>query len=694
MKRFIASAILGAMLLSGAGTVAVTAETAGLTLSSNSRLVLDRNTGYVDMIDGTVTVGELKANFSGNVSVAGKSESEPVCTDDAVSAGGDTLKAMIYGDTNRDGAVSTNDAVKMLQYLAKWEPNVNTHAADVDRNGRVNLVDVVKVLRKVAGWEDVSLGNVRMVFENKKLTAPNEDAGMELFFTSVMNKIGRSESYNTGENSYKMKLAKNESESCQALLLSDSNKSGMTASLTDFVHEYGDASLTSKLEWVQYYDTALFTQVLPWDIAEANNTAKDDEFPEVLLPMADSFELSAGKLSHMMITVTSSKDSPAGMYKAALNIKDSAGKTVKSAEVYAYVWDFTLPDAPYSASLFCNASYPTSSTSYDESLSQYFDHLLSMNLSSYILPVEITSSRADAYMSDPRVTAFTIAGYDGIYGGLMGETDSATVANYKKVASNPEWFKKGLFYYTDEPYGAGLYAVRDRYNHLTSLLGTTNVRNMTPFGWSTPDDASNTAGIDSVEFMKPYINVWVPTSHAYHRIAEGGTWTPRRFVSLHGEYADRIETMRQRGDDIWWYVCCAPEAPYANYFTTYQGVIVRLLSWQQYFNDVNGSLYYATSVGWPNISKYQFSIGNGDGTLQYPGEIWGFEGPQSSWRLLQIRDGFDDFDYLRMAEELVGRETVMDVVKKVSSGMLNYTEDYKVLETCRDKIAAMVIEAK
>ena len=109
-------------------------------------------------------------------------------------------------------------------------------------------------------------------------------------------------------------------------------------------------------------------------------------------------------------------------------------------------------------------------------------------------------------------------------------------------------------------------------------------------------------------------------------------------------------------------------------------------------NDVDGVLYYGIGVHWNKISKYKFEIYNGDGVLAFPGEFWGRVGPSPSWRLYQIRDGFDDFDYLRIAEQLVGRDAVMDVVKKVSSGMLKYTEDYKVLEACRDEIVDMILE--
>jgi len=693
MKKLLTLVLTGAMLLSCA--VSVFADDAGLALAEGSHLKVEN--GIVDMIDGTLTVGELKANFAGAVDVAGKADDAAVCADDVVTAGGETAKAIIWGDASKDGKITLTDATRMLQSIAKWNVDISTTAGDVDRNDKLTLADVSKLLQKLAKWSDISLGNVRLVFENKAITGETDDPSLQLFFTSVMNKLGVSQTEHTGEHAYKIKLAKNEAESCQALMVSTEDKTGLTAELSDFVSEYGDATLASELKWVNYYpDSAVITQVLPWDTQ--NQKLKHDDHPEVVLDMADSFELEANRMQHMIITVTSTKDTPAGMYTATLTVKDSEGKALRSAKVYAYVWDFTVPDAPYSASLFCTASGKSGNEYLD-----YFNFMLDHNLSSYVLPYEITDPRADAYMDDPRVTAFVIAGGttgpndeygQGMYGGLMDESIEDTIANYKKVASKDEWFNKGVFYYTDEPYGEGLFKIRDAYNYVTELLGTTNIRNMTPIGQSFPNPEYQGKCIDSIEFAKDYINVCCPTSDAYHRMAEGGKWSPRFVINNHGEYPERAEKFRERGDTIWWYVCCAPEVPYANYFTVYEGVIVRLLSWQQFFNNVDGVLYYATAIGWDGISKYRFDIGNGDGTLLYPGEFWGRTGPQASWRLLQIRDGFDDFDYLRMAEELCGREAVMNVVKKVSTGILQYTEDYNVLYACRDEIAEMILEAQ
>ena len=699
MKKILTLILTAAMLLSASVTV-FAEDAAELALVAGSHLVLDRDSGYVDKIDGTITVAQLKSNFAGDISVADKADDAVVATDDVITAGADTLKALIYGDVDRNGKINLGDVSGMLKSIAKWDNDINTDAADVDKNEKINLADVSKMLKKLAKWDDISLGNVRMVFENKALTAEHEDSTLQLSFTNLMNKLGAKGNVHTGENAFKIKMARNENESCMALLWSDTNKEGMTAELSEFVSEFGDATMESDLEWIVFQPSlAVFTRV----IGDNGYTTDPQEveindFPEVVMDMADTFELKAERNQQFVITAKSTKETPAGMYTATLTIRDADGKEVKCATVYAYVWDFTVPDAPYSASLFGTASYGVNYV-------DYYNHMLENNLSSYILPYEITSEEADAYMSDPRVTAFAIAGCTAgpngeygtaMYANIMSKTPEQTVANYNKVMSNPEWAKKGLFYYTDEPSGDALFVIRDTYNYVTELLGTTNIRNMTPLSChSYPDDDHKNKNIDVIEFMDPYINVWCPQAHAYHNLEDGGRWTPRYAYNKYGNYSERVKAFREKGEEIWWYVCVDPQIPYPNYFNLYQGVINRLLSWQQYMNNVDGSLYYATGNSWNSISKHQFVLKDyGDGCLQFPGEKWGRVGPQASWRLYQIRDGFDDFDYMKIAEELCGREAVMKSVNKVTWGMLKYTEDYKVLDAARDEIVKMILEAQ
>ncbi|MBE6708248.1 MAG: hypothetical protein E7578_03275, partial [Ruminococcaceae bacterium] len=527
MKKLLTLVLTGAMLLSCA--VSVFADDAGLALAEGSRLKVEN--GIVDMIDGTITVGELKAEFAGSVDVAGKADDAAVCADDVVTAGGETAKAIIWGDASKDGKITLTDATRMLQSIAKWNVDISATAGDVDRNDKLTLADVSKLLQKLAKWSDISLGNVRMVFENKALTAEHEDSTLKLSFTSIMNKISATEGVkSTDEYSYKIKMAKNEFESCTVLLWSDVAREGMTAELSDFVSEFGDTVLPAKLEWVMYapeysYFREIDAEHFTFEKVNRDENVIGDGIPEIVIGMADSFEMKAETLQQFVITAESTKDTPAGMYKSTLTFKDADGKEVKKAAVYAYVWDFTVPDAPYSASLFSGWT----------GSAEVYDTMLDYNLSGYTLPYEITDERADAYMSDPRVTAFVIAGGAAgpngeygvdMYGGSMNKTPEQTVANYNKVASNPEWFKKGLFYYTDEPWGNGLDIVKTSYEYVTELLGTTNIRNITPLAGNDGNgsDYCQANDVDPVAYIDPYINVWCPQSTAFHLWSEGGKW--------------------------------------------------------------------------------------------------------------------------------------------------------------------------
>ncbi len=698
--RKLLSAVLAGLMLTGAVLPACADETApGLILAESSHLLLDRENGYVDMIDGTITVGELKANFTGDVDVADKSDDKAVATDDTVTAGEDSLKALIYGDVNRDGKIAIPDVTEILKHIAKWDPDINVDAADVDGNDKINVNDVTKMLKKIAKWDDISLGNVRLVFENTKITAENESADLDLYFESPLTKFSRSNTENTGKNSYKIKLARNETESCQFYIAADKSMQGLTVELAPFEHEYGEGTLDAEMFIYYYYHFPVHTNLLE----ESGDTViEEDEFVEPLLPLADSFEVTEGKSQGFAINVTAGKDAPAGMYKAQLSIKNADGNVIKCANVYTYVWDFTLPDTPYSKSsfgmsgysIYANLGMPAGDD--HKTHAEHYDFLLDHNISAYQLPYDILDERADAYMNDPRVTSFEICGENLRY---PDEDNADTVlARWEKVQSNPEWAEKGHFYYVDEPYGAsGASLVKGQHEYLTELLKTDDFDVILPFFNSDVDSGQY---IDMIAAIEPYVDIFVPRSDGFHANLAGvpygrSPWTSRGIVNKLGENLPRIKALGEDPEhELWWYVCVDPGYPYPNLFTWEQGNMNRVLWWQQFIFDTEGFLYWATQYEWDKLYGSKYNSGNpdtGDGLLMYLGEKYGRTGPVASYRLIQIRDGFDDFDYLKMAEELVGREEVMKIVNRLTTDVLKVNEDPDVMIECRDEIAEIIL---
>ena len=701
MKKLLTLALTAAMLLSSA--VSVFADDAGLALAEGSHLKIEN--GIVDMIDGTLTVGELKAEFAGAVDVAGKADDALVFADDIVTAGGESAKAVIWGDASKDGKITLTDATRMLQSIAKWNVDISEFAGDVDRNGNVNLSDVAKLLQKLALWDDISLGNVRWVFENTKLKAENESSELELYFESPLVKIAQSNTKNTGENAYKIKSARNETESCQFFVSSEKDMEGLTVELSEFEHEYGEGTLSGEMFIHYYYKMQVITNCL---IENYPSVEEDDYFPEALLPLADSFEVKDGKNQGFTVNVAVPEDAAAGMYKATLTLRDADGCELKRANIYTYVWDITLPDTPYSKSAFglsgfsiyaALGKYDTKWYSGDDNatLAAHYDFLLDHNISAYQLPYSITDSRADAYMSDPRVTAFEINGENLSFPDQDNWTQ--VEANWEKVQSNPVWADKGYFYYVDEPQGeAGAERVKAQHEYLCEKLGTDDFKVTIPFG-NTMADLNN--NIDMIEFMLPYVDIYVPSSGGFMPNTAGnhyneGIWTPRQAYNKFGESLPRLQAIKDDPEkELWWYVCVGPQFPWPNLFTTHQGIMTRVIWWQQFMYDTDGFLYWATQADWDKVikSKSEFPT-NGDGILMYLGAFFGYEQniPVASWRLTQVRDGFDDFDYLRMAEELAGRDAVLDIVTKLTTNVTTVKEDPTLMEKLRDAVAELILE--
>ncbi len=703
MKKILSAALAGLMLI---GAAPAAFADGALTLTESSHLVLDAENGYVDNIDGTVTVGKLKAEFASAVSILGadgkeKADTDPVATDDTVTAGADSLKALIYGDVDRNGKINLGDVTSTLKYLAGWGSEMSLAAANVadTADGEVNIADAVKLLKYAAGWDDISLGDVRMVFRNEKLIAENERSDMELYFETPLMKISRDNTQSTGEYAYKMKLAKNETESCQFFITPSFSAEGLTVELSDFVHEYGEGTLTGNIYQYYYYNMTVYTNSLKGNGGETSETGY---FPEALLPLADSFEVTEGKSHGFHINVTTAPDSPAGMYKAVLSVKDADGNVIKCANVYAYVWNFALPDTPYSASSFGLSWYDIHATlglwSGDDSktYSKYYELLLDHNVSAYQLPFDVTDPRADAYMSDPRVTSFEIGGENLRF----PDEDNAEelVAAFNKVQSNEVWKEKGHLYYVDEPYEPGYALVQGQYEYLVDLLGTDDFKIIMPFFNSMVDRAKN---IDMLEFIKPYVDIFVPRSDGFMKNFDDDRyghsfWTPRQAFIKYGESLPRLQSLKyELGKELWWYVCIEPPFPYPNLFTMQQGVMNRVIWWQQFMFDVDGFLYWATTADWGKVHKNMKDYpGIGDGNLLLYGQLFGYTEPIATFRLVQIRDGFDDFDYLRMAEEIVGTEEVMKIVNTLTTGVTYVKENPDYLEAARDAVAEIIENAQ
>ncbi len=195
---------------------------------------------------------------------------------------------------------------------------------------------------------------------------------------------------------------------------------------------------------------------------------------------------------------------------------------------------------------------------------------------------------------------------------------------------------------------------------------------------------------DMVDFMSNYVNVWSTIFPAY---------TPRALESVSGtqylqtekiddscgEYAERMEAYQTSGDELWNYVSCSPQwnFPYQNILLFNDGTEARTMFWTMYKNDQTGFLYWREDY-YPDLAKTTntytlrnpFSkTGPGDGILIYPGATYGQVDPIPSIRLINMRDGVEDYELLTMLEKKYGEDVAMELVENIVTSVVTFTRD-------------------
>ena len=162
----------------------------------------------------------------------------------------------------------------------------------------------------------------------------------------------------------------------------------------------------------------------------------------------------------------------------------------------------------------------------------------------------------------------------------------------------------------------------------------------------------------------------VTTSYSEEMIGtdtQGGvqTWCPKyRFFHTEAQRQDYIDRQnsqdRLMGENVWWYGCLDPRAPYPTYHLDDNLISSRVVSWMQYDYGIEGELYwcvnwYTSHTGVRDVWTDAETVPQtpGDGYLVYPGREFGVKGPISTLRLESIRESREDYEYLWLFEQKI-----------------------------------------
>ena len=533
----------------------------------------------------------------------------------------------------------------------------------------------------MTGWRSMNLTWVYDIYRTAKpYSGEIENSDIYAGFTYSTHKIRPTDDI-TAEHDGSIFLAKNEREGLQLMLAAKKGGREVLVSVTDFEDGKGNTMPVSIFK-------ERFTSVPGY------GNIFGDEYADALVPHdGKKTELEKNRVTAFYIETVSDKNQPAGEYIATVTVR--SGEIKQDYKIKATVWNFALPDTPstqtavgLASSEFFKlnglgvSSYGWNGAGDGETddaqaavYKMYYDYLLSHKVSPYTLPYSILDERADAYMSDPRVTSFTVP-YPG--------DDEQLVKIYEKISSNPVWAAKAYFYPIDEPCDEAAYAT---YTEMTDRLAKLcpGYNMVTPFCTEQVEIGGGT--FSSVAMQNGKSSILCGCSN----------------IVMSGSILEEMKAARdENGSKLWWYVCCGPADEYKpfgndvrwnNMFIYLDALQHRELFWQEKQAGLTGFLYWDSIYcdkgnPWETSKTWDDYKAAGDGCLIYPGGYIGLNEPVGTIRLKNVCDGIEDYDYLTLAEEALGADWVNERISKISTDINHFNLDYKVLADVRNEIGS------
>ncbi|MBM3497595.1 MAG: DUF4091 domain-containing protein [Armatimonadetes bacterium] len=407
------------------------------------------------------------------------------------------------------------------------------------------------------------------------------------------------------------------------------------------------------------------------------------DFPDPLPPLTEPFRVEANTSRPVWVELYIPPDTRAAAYPLKCYVQTDRHGGLLYLPLDLCVADFVLPmDVEPVTTFGLSEGFVfgqhgvEAGTAEAQALRQaYYEFLLEHYVSAYYLPVDLKSPQAAKYLNDPRLTSYVIP----------WKEDEAYLRDIATYLDERGRLDKGYLYVVDEPINRDSY---DRIQAAAELIHRAHpgLRLTAPF-FRAPDWDDR---LTTFDVLTGSLDIWCPNEHYFDQ-------NPRAY--------EQFRERQAAGETGWWYVCCGPGAPYNNFFVDMDGFAHRLIFTQMYRLGVTGLLYWTTTywnpaVGtkdpWTDMATVK-DINPaiyGDGSLLYPGKPVGIDGPVGSIRLKLIREGIEDYQYLRLLAEARGEEAALRAARALCKSLTEYCHDAEQLERVRTKVAREIVEGR
>ncbi|MGO8925982.1 MAG: DUF4091 domain-containing protein [Limisphaerales bacterium] len=488
---------------------------------------------------------------------------------------------------------------------------------------------------------------------------------------------------------------------------------------------------------VQIHEVAYVQVTHPTD-----STGAPGWYPDPLPPLRPPLALPAGQNQPLWLTFHVPRDAKSGDYYGELRLKTSLGDV--NVPLHVHVYDFALPEKTHLKSALGMGTHEINryhhlerpedkAAVYEKYLRNFAEHRISPYSFYDYAPIEIQFTgqgtnkhaqvdftgfdrAAERWLDQAHFNTFVLP-LRGMGGGTfqsrhLGELEGFQegrpefarlfqdyLSQIETHLRERKWLPKAFTYWFDEPAPNDFEFVVEGMKRLHAAAP--GIRRMLTIQPEPP--------------LLGNVDIWCGLTPK---------WTP-----------ELVRQRQEASEEVWWYICCGPHAPYITEFIDHPGTELRLWPWQSWQYGVQGiliweTLYWTSAAAFPPpklqdpwadpmsyVSGYDQKPGeigywgNGDGRFLYPprhdpstDRAPCLDAPINSIRWENLRDGMEDYEYFWLLRQAATQELLwhgetellkqarelLKVPSEVSEDLTHFTADPRLILFHRDRVARMI----
>lgn len=510
-----------------------------------------------------------------------------------------------------------------------------------------------------------------------------ENDSMVVWFSPAIEKVGKDEPVPDCSLEYfPLDIARNEYEAFQVVVSPKGTVSSLKVNISEGKTKDGYTLPAEQFKVFEVNYVPIHT------VSDYYGDLK--EYPDPIVPVKDAVNVSSGGNIVLWVRLYVGKGQPPGIYEGKIQI-NSVGLNLEipyKVQVFNYVLPpYTSTETAYGVSPDYSWHGPLTDDQKKEVFDLYMKTCMEYRISPYtphaFAPIKWTfegtppeavldftefDKAMEKYLNQYNFNAFNVGGLPSELNGeprYSKEYNRLFTSIYSQVQEHLRekgWLHKAYWYWVDEPFPAdypdvkkGMELLQSACPDIRRLLTCNQEPAPVPYFWGV-------------------VNLWVPIFNMYEET--------------------RAHWRQSLGESVWWYVCTAPRAPYANNFVDHPAINHRIRYWQVDKYHLDGDLFWSITYWLQNPWEEAMSIGtdgqrwgNGDGRMLYPPRREKpaepvIEPPVPSIRLECLRDGLEDRECLLVLERVDARKAPIGVLarKERAEALNRLSSSIKVYE--------------